>query len=584
MATTTNARYALLDIYNGSGFSRWNYPEMVGEPINSTAGIGHGVDLSFKFLTSLPAHSAVGGFQKFSPEQMAAATDVLASIEDVADIDFTQTTGTGQITFGNGYLAAGLVGHAYLPNYSYRYSGNTVVSVTEDKSAGDVWTKRIEFWDGDAWQPGGEGYQTLLHEVGHALGLKHPFESTWQLPAQYDNERFTVMSYTQGANTTLLEVSGNSSSYSWQSSYLRPSTLMPFDIDALQHLYGANTAARSGNTTYAWTTNAELLQTLWDGGGIDMIDCSNQVFSCVINLEGDSFSSIALRQTAAQIKTGLGLPDWFPAAHLPADIYNGSDNLAIAGGVVIENARGGSGRDQISGNAAANNLAGNAGNDTLSGWAGNDTLNGGQGSDSMAGGSGTDTLSYACGASSKGVAVSLAVSTAQATGGSGSDQVSGFENLVGSAFGDKLTGSTGNNRLHGGSGADVLAGGSGNDTLTGGAGSDTLAGGSGKDIFDFDALADSGTSQATWDVVTDFLRGQDDIDLSGLDAKAGSAVDDAFAFIGKAAFSAAGQLRYVYDGAKGYGILYGSTDSDASAEIALQVMGVSSLSSSDFIS
>ncbi|MGV3572521.1 MAG: M10 family metallopeptidase [Ramlibacter sp.] len=636
MPSTSNAALGLLYVFNGSATARWNFPETVGDHWNSGAGIGDGVAIKYSFLSSVPSYySGVGGFQKFSTAQQDAAVSVLKSIEEIADIDFSKASGVGQITFANSYQQQGQGGFAYSPNYAYMYSGNRVTSVTENKPAGDVWINRNESWDAKTdWKPGGDGYLTLLHEVGHALGLKHPFEGNYRVTSSLDSERYTVMSYTHASKTTLIEVKGSQSNYSWQESSLRPSTLMPMDIDALQYLYGANTSTRSGSTTYKWDKNEELLETIWDGGGTDTIDCSNQVFSNIINLEATTYSSIGLRQTAAEIRSGLDLPSWFN--NLPSSTYDGSYNLAIARGVVIENAKGGSGRDIISGNAAANNLAGNAGNDTLSGGAGNDTLHGGSGTDSMTGGSGndtfyvdstgdivkesksggtdlvlsyltshtlasyveggrimsggtanltgnggdnvlyagsgnnvlvggsgSDTVSYAY--ASKGVAASLAVTTAQATGGSGSDQFSSIENLAGSAYGDKLTGNGGANRL---------AGGEGRDTLTGGAG---------KDIFDFNTLADTGTSSSKWDVITDFVRGQDDIDVSTLDAKSATSTNDAFKFIGSSSFSAAGQLRYVWSASKDYGVLYGNTDSDSAAEFAVQVAGVSSLSASDFI-
>jgi len=99
--------------------------------------------------------------------------------------------------------------------------------------------------------------------------------------------------------------------------------------------------------------------------------------------------------------------------------------------------------NRITGNAADNRIDGRQGNDTLDGAGGN------------------DTAGYADATS--GVAISLSVLTAQATGGAGTDTLANFENLVGSAFADRLTGSSAANLLDGGAGADTLSGGTGND-------------------------------------------------------------------------------------------------------------------------
>jgi Ca2+-binding RTX toxin-like protein len=116
---------------------------------------------------------------------------------------------------------------------------------------------------------------------------------------------------------------------------------------------------------------------------------------------------------------------------------------------------------------------GNAINNTITGGAGNDTIEGGGATDVLQGGAGTDTASYASAGS--GVKVSLAVATGQSTGGAGTDTLSGFENLLGSAFNDQLTGDGGNNVLTGDAGNDTLTGGAGNDTMNGGGGSDTAS-------------------------------------------------------------------------------------------------------------
>jgi serralysin len=80
-----------------------------------------------------------------------------------------------------------------------------------------------------------------------------------------------------------------------------------------------------------------------------------------------------------------------------------------------------------------------------------------------------------------------------------------------------------------------------------------------------------------WDVVNDFVRGQDKIDLRGIDANTATVANDAFTtFIaGTAAFTAAGQLKLLN------GVLYGNTDGDADAEFAIQLTGVTQLTTAD---
>ena len=125
-------------------------------------------------------------------------------------------------------------------------------------------------------------------------------------------------------------------------------------------------------------------------------------------------------------------------------------------------------------------ITGGAGTDTLSnfenltGSAFNDTLAGDDNDNTINGGAGTDTVSYADAADA--VTVSLAdQGTAQDTGGAGSDTLTNFENLTGSAHDDTLTGDGNANTLSGLAGDDTLEGGAGNDTLDGGDGTDTAS-------------------------------------------------------------------------------------------------------------
>ncbi len=146
---------------------------------------------------------------------------------------------------------------------------------------------------------------------------------------------------------------------------------------------------------------------------------------------------------------------------------------------------------------------GTPGDDTIDGTAGPDSIDGGAGNDRLDGGDGIDTASYASAGS--GVTVSLAFGFAQNTQGAGTDTLSNFENLSGSAFGDSLTGSAGANVVSGGAGDDRVLGARGNDTLIGGEGDDILQGGVDADIFLFDAVSDGAV-----DIVTDLYRSEGD--------------------------------------------------------------------------
>ncbi|MBK6897645.1 MAG: type I secretion C-terminal target domain-containing protein [Alphaproteobacteria bacterium] len=133
----------------------------------------------------------------------------------------------------------------------------------------------------------------------------------------------------------------------------------------------------------------------------------------------------------------------------------------------------GAGTDTLT---AMEHLRGSAFNDTLTGSSTDNTIEGGAGDDTMNAGAGSDTLLYA--SATTGITVSLALTTAQNTGGAGTDTISNFEKITGSAFADILTGNSAANTLDGGLGDDILDGGAGNDALNGNTGTDTVSYGS----------------------------------------------------------------------------------------------------------
>ncbi|WEX89880.1 M10 family metallopeptidase C-terminal domain-containing protein [Sinorhizobium garamanticum] len=150
-------------------------------------------------------------------------------------------------------------------------------------------------------------------------------------------------------------------------------------------------------------------------------------------------------------------------------------------------------------------------------------------------------------------------------GGAGSDSI------VGNQAANTLRGYAGNDALNGDRGNDLLDGGLGNDSLYGGAGADRLVGGAGADRFLFKSLAETTVTTTGRDTIYDFVASQSDrIDLSAIDANTAATGNQAFVFVGTAAFSGGkGELRY--DRAASDTYIYGDVNGDRKADFAIHL-------------
>lgn len=262
-------------------------------------------------------------------------------------------------------------------------------------------------------------------------------------------------------------------------------------------------------------------------------------------------------------------------------LVGGDGDDTLRGGAGDDTLEGGEGDDQLSGGRGNDRLLASGGNDLLRGDSGDDVLDYVDGDATLSGGFGSDTVSFAW-VEADPVVLSLATGSGS-VGALGSLSVSGIERVEGSAAADVLTGSAGADTLTGGAGgADTLSGGGGNDLIVGLSAADVLTGGGGDDVFAFRAMTDSTAPAA--DLITDFSRPRDKIDLSAIDAEFGNAASS-FAFIGTGAFTGggAGEVRYRIDAVAGTTVIEARQADAVGDDLVILLTGSVNLTADNFI-
>ena len=338
---------------------------------------------------SLPIDGVSYQTLEIKPEEINAINYSFESFSNVADITFTQTTSANEahiawLLFETlDEIEEDLAGFAFFPKSEYEEAGYIFMNASLYSEQNSGSTREVI---NNSLDRGSAGYITFPHELGHALGLKHPHDNlavninnqvtTYNtFPGLNDGDKYlggsnglnaspwTIMTYNE--NT-----SGNE--YSPSSPKAFGGFLLgigAFDIASMQYMYGPNINYNQGNNTYILDSNLNGYQCIWDAGGVDEIDASS----------ASSSVNIDLRNATLQNELGGGgfvskLKDSYKGFTIA---YNST------GDCVIENAIGSSHNDNLIGNDFDNNITGGAGDDTISGGKGNDNIDGGEGNDSF---------------------------------------------------------------------------------------------------------------------------------------------------------------------------------------------------------
>ena len=414
-------------------------------------------DLTFSFPTSGSNYNGIGldanGVNAYHIDlgtfQQAAARDGFAQIAAATGLTFTEIAETDSL-------------HA-----------NIRISQTADQDVGSAYggfpsdTRGVagDSWFGRTSQPyydlaikGTWGYSTMLHEIGHTMGLKHGHQDYTNLDLSFffgtsprfgsqsltpdrDGQAWSLMTYTPAPFTN--------SNFAGEK-INQPQGFMQYDLAALQYMYGANFTTNATDSTYTFSQTTgemsingvgqgapsgnKIFLTIWDGSGNDTIDVSNYSTGVTIDLRPGEFSTVDQAQLANTLAF-QNLTALAPGNFAMSLLYN-NDARSL-----IENATGGAGNDIFVGNIANNILDGGLGSDTV-------IFTGTTGITATLNDTGADVIVAHDGET---------------------DTLRNIENIVGTVGSDTLVGNSQNNMLVGGlGGADVLMGNGGDDQLIGG--------------------------------------------------------------------------------------------------------------------
>lgn len=347
-APTANAGW-IDALIQDADLPKWNYLAPFRTTLYYTFSVFSGTEAATYGAT-------IAGLQAFNATQQAAAREILNYVSRITGIVFSETSNglAADLHFATCDIEGERVTGVNRYYAGYSYLGDTISTYTPESF---IYLDNIEFSSQNAAPAAGnDGYETLLHEVGHALGLKHPFEGTALLPAIQDNTANTVMSYTDSGGPH--------------------ATFQQMDLAALAFLYGCDGLGGtwgfgSGGAYYQGTAGDESFTSgsgnhLWIGlGGTDLVSFPGTSQSYNFSLSSDG--------TWLTVH-GNGSHDFVAADIETLKFSNTSLTTSGIRGTLA------------TGNTSPSRL-GTASDDRFTSLAGNETIDGGRGTDSVSYGS-----------------------------------------------------------------------------------------------------------------------------------------------------------------------------------------------------